>query len=115
MAYRSQADAYELLAYEQAREAEGWAPLAGYTDCNGNQFESYDEACRYYGVDTPAQVAAEEAYYAELEEAEHFARLANDALVFTVADVPFVLRGAELDRRGLEFAAGQLADDDFPF
>lgn len=32
-----------------------------------DDFNTYEEACRYYGVDTPAQVAAEEAYYFALE------------------------------------------------
>ncbi len=36
-----------------------------YRDNSGNEFHSYEEACHYYGVDTPAQVAAEEAYWAE--------------------------------------------------
>jgi hypothetical protein len=32
-----------------------------------DDFNTYDEACRYYGCDTPAQVAAEEAYYRALD------------------------------------------------
>ena len=41
-----------------------------YVDNSGNQFESYEAACIYYGADTPAQLAAEAAadYAAELEE-----------------------------------------------
>jgi hypothetical protein len=37
-----------------------------YEDANGIQHESYEAACRYYGADTPAQIAAEAA--AEYEE-----------------------------------------------
>lgn len=89
MAYRTQDDAYELLAYEQGREAEGWASLAGYTDVNGNQFESFDDACRYYGVDTPAQVAAEEAYWAKEEQlAEDWAALMGEPLPWVAYVAP---------------------------
>lgn len=38
-----------------------------YTDSSGNEFESYEDACRYYGIDTPEQVAAEEVYWREVE------------------------------------------------
>ena len=30
-----------------------------YRDNSGNEFHSYEEACHYYGCDTPAQLAAE--------------------------------------------------------
>lgn len=40
---------------EEAPRFGGWA----------DDFATYDDACRYYGCDTPAQVAAEEAYYAQ--------------------------------------------------
>jgi len=33
-----------------------------------DQFNTYDEACHYYGVDTPAQAAAEEHFWAVQEE-----------------------------------------------
>lgn len=118
MAYRTQADADDLLAYEQAREAEGWASLAGYTDSNGNQFESFDDACRYYGADTPAQVAAEDAYWAEEEARELALAEANDALIFSPAAAAFALEAAR------RFAApvtpvfwdtGLDVDDECPF
>lgn len=35
-----------------------------YVDANGNEFESYEAACYYYGADTPAQIAAEEEWMA---------------------------------------------------
>lgn len=38
-----------------------------YTDSSGNEFFSFEDACRYYGVDTPEQCAAEDAYWAEVE------------------------------------------------
>ena len=40
-----------------------------YVDSSGNQFDSYEAACYYYGADTPAQIEAEERAYA-LEEHE---------------------------------------------
>ena len=36
-----------------------------YVDNAGNEFESYEAACVYYGADTPASLEAEEAYWAE--------------------------------------------------
>jgi hypothetical protein len=39
-----------------------------YRDNSGNEFESYEAACYYYGCDTPAQIAAEEAYWAEQDK-----------------------------------------------
>lgn len=36
-----------------------------YQDATGLQHESYEAACHYYGADSPAQLAAEEAIYAE--------------------------------------------------
>ena len=42
-----------------------------YVDANGNQFESYDDACYYYGADTPAQIEAEQKAIA-LEEHEEW-------------------------------------------
>lgn len=44
-----------------------------YVDANGNQFESYDDACYYYGADTPAQIEAEQKAIA-LEEHEEWCR-----------------------------------------
>jgi hypothetical protein len=38
-----------------------------YRDANGIDHESYDAACAYYGADSPAQAAAEEAYYDAIE------------------------------------------------
>lgn len=32
-----------------------------YTDNSGIEHESYEAACHYYGADTPAQIAADEA------------------------------------------------------
>lgn len=32
-----------------------------------DDFNTYEEACLYYGADTPAQIAAEEAYYFQLD------------------------------------------------
>ena len=46
-----------------------------YIDATGLEHESYEAACHYYGADTPAQVAAEEAYHAELEAEEREAAL----------------------------------------
>jgi hypothetical protein len=53
-----------------------------YRDCNGNEFESYEAACYYYGAETPAQIAAEDAYYAaeELAQAELTDALLYEAL-----------------------------------
>lgn len=39
-----------------------------YVDSNRIEHESYEAACRYYGVDTPAQIAAE---YAECMAEAH--------------------------------------------
>lgn len=118
MAYRTQADADELFSYEAARAAEGWAPIAGYTDCNGNQFESFDEACRYYGVDTPAQVAAEDAYWAAEEAREEALREDNEALVYDVHAARYELeRAARAERQDVFVAGLDLAafDDECPF
>lgn len=41
-----------------------------YVDTNGNQFDSYEAACYYYGVDTPAQIEAEERASAQEEHEE---------------------------------------------
>jgi hypothetical protein len=41
-----------------------------FTDAAGNQFESYEAACAYYGADTPAQIEAEYAYYDQLAQNE---------------------------------------------
>lgn len=41
-----------------------------YRDNSGIEHESYDAACHYYGVDTPDQIAAEEAMWAALEAKE---------------------------------------------
>ena len=53
-----------------------------YRDNSGNEFHSYAEACEYYGVDTPAQVAAEDAYWAAEEANEDLDRRFNEALIF---------------------------------
>jgi hypothetical protein len=53
-----------------------------YQDVNGNQFHSFEEACIYYGVDTPAQVAAEDAYWAAEEANEDLDRRFNEALIY---------------------------------
>jgi hypothetical protein len=68
-----------------------------YRDVNGNEFESYEDACHYYGADTPAQVAAEEAYWAEEEAREHALKQDNDALVFDRATARWILDPNDLD------------------
>lgn len=51
----------------------------GYIDNSGIEHESYEAACYYYGADTPAQVAAEEAYWAKEEQlAEDWAALMGE-------------------------------------
>jgi hypothetical protein len=63
-----------------------------YRDSSGNEFHSFTEACEYYGVDTPAQVAAEDAYWAAEEaNAELDARF-NEALVYTPVTARWLLR-----------------------
>lgn len=32
-----------------------------------DQFATYADACRYYGIDTPAQLKAEDEYYAAID------------------------------------------------
>ena len=44
-----------------------------YRDNSGIEHESYDAACHYYGVDTPAQLEEEGKWYAEIEAAEALA------------------------------------------
>jgi hypothetical protein len=77
-----------------------------YRDNSGNEFHSFEEACIYYGVDTPAQAAAEEAYWAEVE-AERFAQAEmNDAVIYD----PCTARWA------LNVAAGHdPSEEDMPF
>lgn len=41
-----------------------------YRDNSGIEHESYEAACHYYGVDTPDQIEAEEAMWAEIEARE---------------------------------------------
>ena len=41
-----------------------------FIDANGNQFESFEAACYYYGADTPDQAAAEEAMWDAIETEE---------------------------------------------
>jgi len=62
-----------------------------YQDANGIQHESYEAACIYYGADTPAQIAAEEAYYAEEEANAELDRRFNDALIYDRAHASWVL------------------------
>lgn len=69
-----------------------------YTDVNGNEFLSFEDACRYYGADTPAQIEAEEAYYAAEEQAQ---REMTDALLF---DTP-----AQLETEYAYLAEGEFA------
>lgn len=63
-----------------------------YQDVNGNQFHSYEEACRYYGVDTPAQVAAEDAYWAEEEANADLDARFTEALIFDRDTARWTLR-----------------------
>jgi len=60
------------------------AHTVSYCDANGIEHESYEAACHYYGADTPAMIALEEAYWAEIEAEEELALRINEALV-----VPF--------------------------
>ena len=43
-----------------------------FVDADGNQFPSYEDACIYYGADTPADMAAEAAADAEAAFQEYF-------------------------------------------
>ena len=52
-----------------------------YTDSSGNEFFSFEDACRYYGVDTPEQCAAEDAYWAEVEADADLADRQTEALL----------------------------------
>jgi hypothetical protein len=54
MSYEAQEEMEEALAFE-ARPMT-WA----------DQFATYEEACAYYGADTPAQLAGEDAFYEAL-------------------------------------------------
>jgi hypothetical protein len=53
------------------QDAIGKGYAYGYTDANGIQHESYSAACMYYGADTPEQIEAECAYYAQEGYIEH--------------------------------------------
>lgn len=57
---------------------------AMYVDVNGNEFDSYEAACYYYGADTPAQIEADERAYA-LEEHEDWCLM--HAMWMDMADV----------------------------
>jgi len=52
-----------------------------YQDANGVIHESYEAACVYYGVDTPAQCALEDEYWAQVEADEDLDRRFNDAVL----------------------------------
>lgn len=59
-----------------------------YIDNNGNEFESYEEACVHYGADTPADLA----YEAEAEAREWEEHCLEHGLFVTVVpatDIPF--------------------------
>lgn len=65
-----------------------------YKDINGIEHESYADACRYYGADTPEQFAAEIAAEAREYEAWAAAHPAEAAaaqarLKATIDDCPF--------------------------
>jgi hypothetical protein len=47
-------------------DASGADPMTSWAD----QFNTYEEACIYYGADTPAQCEAEARYEAEIEAIE---------------------------------------------
>jgi len=107
------------MAYWNAHsDFDAFPAIAGYVDCNGNQFESYDDACRYYGVDTPAQVEAEERYWAAEEAREEALRLDNDALIYDADGARYYL---ELAERGIAARVATRAaidpdlDDECPF
>lgn len=68
-----------------------------YLDNSGIQHASYSDACEYYGADTPASVALEDAYWREQDLATYHgeamvdaARAAGHVAAFNpVADWPF--------------------------
>jgi hypothetical protein len=89
-----------------------------FVDANGNQFESYEAACYYYGCDTPAQIAAEAEAEAQ-EEADRFADAElNDALVFDHFAAAYVLKAARRDAAptvGRFWDSDLDLDDECPF
>jgi hypothetical protein len=51
-----------------------------YLDANGIDHASYNDACVYYGADTPADLAAEDRYWREQErETYHGEAMVDDA------------------------------------
>jgi hypothetical protein len=70
-----------------------------YTDNSGLQHESFEAACIYYGADTPAQLAAEDAY-----EQEQFLDYCNEFDCFPAAWFPEPTA-----------ITGPWIDEDFPF
>lgn len=59
-----------------------------YQDVNGNQFHSHEEACEYYGADTPASIAAEDAWWTAQEEAWMAAQVSWPPMLDPLADLP---------------------------
>ncbi len=51
-----------------------------------DHFNTYAEACRFFGADTPEDVAREEAFRAEVEAKEALDNLEIRGPVFRVAD-----------------------------
>jgi hypothetical protein len=66
-----------------------------------DQFNTYAEACEFYGADTPAGLRAEEAYRAE-EEAEEARRFIGPVVPF---DCGFVVSAKLYASREAYFAA----------
>ena len=80
-------------------------------------FNTYEEACEYYGVDTPAQVAEEQEYYAQLEAIDHQDALEAGGVAGAVArwDGMGGYRSDYQDRRLAAAYAAPGYYDDLPF
>ena len=96
-------------------------PVGYYQDSSGIQHESYDAACAYYGVDSPAQLAAEDAamkaeYRAEMEAKGYlFSADGNDMMAPDYAEELNDRKMAGEVQPGAVFDVSMELDDDIPF
>jgi len=79
-----------------------------YRDNSGIEHESYDEACNYYGADTPASLKAEDEWMAESYREEIMDRMmageVQPAAIFDSGDLYWDMDpDASLDRDGIPF------------
>ena len=74
-----------------------------YRDANGIEHESYADACRYYGADTPEQVESEQMY------------VYHEELIINQDDLEIYGGPENLPYREYHFSASGELSDEIPF